>query len=67
MNPKETHITSIKSIFWYLKGTKDYGLWYKKEGGFKIRVYTAVDRVQNVDERNNRSVEYFFLGERFIT
>ena len=31
-NPKENHMMEIKRIMRYLKGTKDYGLWYKKGG-----------------------------------
>ena len=28
-NPRENHMMVIKRIMRYLKGTKDYGLWYK--------------------------------------
>ena len=28
--PKETHVTTVKWIFKYLKGTMEYGLWYPK-------------------------------------
>ena len=30
INPKENHMMEIKRIMRYLKGTKEYGLWYKK-------------------------------------
>ena len=30
-NPKENHMMEIKRIMRYLKGTEEYGLWYKKE------------------------------------
>ena len=29
-NPREDHMMAIKRIMRYLKGTQDYGLWYKK-------------------------------------
>jgi len=29
-NPKESHLTSIKRIIKYLKGTTNVGLWYPK-------------------------------------
>ena len=29
-NPKENHMMAIKRIMRYLKGTEEYGLWYKK-------------------------------------
>jgi hypothetical protein len=28
--PKESHVLAVKMIFKYLKGTKDFGLWYLK-------------------------------------
>jgi hypothetical protein len=28
--PKESHVLAVKRIFRYLKGTKDFGLWYPK-------------------------------------
>jgi hypothetical protein len=28
--PKETHMKAIKSVFRYLKGALDFGLWYPK-------------------------------------
>ena len=27
--PRENHIMAVKTILRYLKGTEDYGLWYK--------------------------------------
>ena len=33
-SPKEMHVTTVKIIFKYLKGTMDYGLWYPKSQGF---------------------------------
>ena len=29
-NPKENHLMAVKIIMRYLKGTKEYGLYYKK-------------------------------------
>ena len=28
--PKESHVLAVKRIFRYLKGTKEFGLWYPK-------------------------------------
>jgi hypothetical protein len=28
--PKESHVSAVKRIFRYLKGTKEFGLWYPK-------------------------------------
>ena len=38
--PKETHVTVVKIIFRYLKGTMEYGLWYPKGQDFTFRAFT---------------------------
>ena len=38
--PKETHVTTVKRIFKYLKGTMEYGLWYLKGQDFTLKVFT---------------------------
>ena len=42
-NPKENHLMAVKRIMRYLKGTEEYGLYYKKNEKFELRVYTDVD------------------------
>ena len=34
---------TIKRIMRYLKGTEDYGLWYKKGGNFGLKAFTNAD------------------------
>lgn len=50
-----------------MKGTKDYGLWYKKNNKFELKVFTDADWARNVDDRNNTSGGTFFLGKRLIS
>ena len=33
-NSKDNHMMAVKRILRYLKGTKDYGLWYKRSDKF---------------------------------
>ena len=42
---------AIKRILRYLKGTEDYGLWYKIGGNLDIKVFTDVDWAGNLDNR----------------
>ena len=49
-NPKENHMMEIKRIMRYLKGTKDYGLWYKMGGNLDLKVFTDVDWVGSIDD-----------------
>ena len=45
------------------KGTKDYGLWYKKGEIFKLKSFTDVDWVGSIDDRKRTSGGAFFLGQ----
>ena len=50
----------------YLKGTVDYGLYYKKNDKFELRPYTDVDWVGNIDDRKRTSGGSFFIGKRLV-
>ena len=66
-NPRENHLMVFKRIMRYLKGTKDYGLYYKKNDKFELRAYTDVDWVGKIDDRKRTSEGSFFLGKRLVT
>nr|GEV15407.1 copia protein [Tanacetum cinerariifolium] len=42
-NPNEHHVTAVKKIFQYLKGTINLGLWYPKDFGFDLTAYSDAD------------------------
>ena len=67
VNPKENHLMVVKRIMIYLKETKDYGLYYKKNEKFELRSYTDVDWAGNIDGRKSTNRELFFLGKRLVT
>lgn len=58
---------AIKRILRYLKGTKDYGLWYKLGGNLDLKVFTDADWVGNLDDRKSTSRGAFFLEKRLVT
>ena len=66
-NPKESHYTTIKRIFKYLKGTHDFGLWYDRSNDFTLCAYTNVDWVGSIDDRKSTSSGEFFLGGRLVS
>ena len=65
--PRENHMMEIKRIMRYLKGTKDYGLWYKLEGNLALKVFTDVDWARNLDDKKCTSGGAFFLGKRLVS
>nr|GEX52653.1 hypothetical protein [Tanacetum cinerariifolium] len=42
-NPNEHHVSAVKRIFRYLKGTINLGLWYPKDSGFDLTAYLDAD------------------------
>ncbi|GJU68736.1 retrovirus-related pol polyprotein from transposon TNT 1-94 [Tanacetum coccineum] len=42
-NPNEHHVSAVKRIFQYLKGTINLGLWYPKYYGFDLTTYSDTD------------------------
>nr|GEU55677.1 retrovirus-related Pol polyprotein from transposon TNT 1-94 [Tanacetum cinerariifolium] len=42
-NPNEHHVSTVKRIFRYLKGTINLGLWYLKDSGFDLTAYSDAD------------------------
>jgi len=48
-NPRESHLTTIKRIFRYLKGTTNLGLLYKKSLDYKLVGFCDVDYVDYLE------------------
>nr|GEV61817.1 retrovirus-related Pol polyprotein from transposon TNT 1-94 [Tanacetum cinerariifolium] len=54
-NPNEHHVSVVKRIFRYLKGTINLGLWYLKDSGFDLTAYSDADHaVCHLDRKNTR-------------
>jgi hypothetical protein len=65
--PKESHVLEVKRIFRYLKGTKEFGLWYPKGNDLSLIVYTDADWVGCIDDRQSTSGATFYLGEFLVS
>ena len=65
--PKENHMMAVKRILRYLRGTKDYGLWYKIERNLDLKLFTDADWAGNIDDRKSTSGGAFFLGKRLVS
>ena len=49
-SPKETHVTIVKRIFKYLKGSLEYGLWYPKSQDFNLKSFTNAYWKGSIDD-----------------
>ena len=58
---------AIKIIMRYLKGTYDFGLYYKRSEKFELNAYTDENWRGNIDDRKNTSGGEIFLGKRLVT
>jgi len=54
-DPRESHLTVVKRIFRYLKGTKNLGLLYRKSLDYKLVEFCDADYVGDNIERKSTS------------
>ena len=60
--PKEIHLQAAKRVLRYLKGTVDYGIFYKKSGNQKLIAFTDSDYAGDIDDRRSTSGYVFLLS-----
>nr|GEV94125.1 hypothetical protein [Tanacetum cinerariifolium] len=65
-NPNEHHVSAIKRIFRYLKGTINLGLWFLKDSGFDLAAYSDADHAGCHLDRKTTSGSVQFLGDKLI-
>ncbi|GKB25008.1 ribonuclease H-like domain, reverse transcriptase, RNA-dependent DNA polymerase, partial [Tanacetum coccineum] len=65
--PKEQHMKAIKQVLRYVKGTKDYGITYKHNGGNKIHGYSDSSYGVNTQEGKGTTGIIFYYGESPIS
>nr|GEZ49600.1 Gag-Pol polyprotein [Tanacetum cinerariifolium] len=65
--PTEKHLKEVKSIFRYLRGTVNTGLWYTNDSGFELTGFSDADYTGCKDTFKSTSGEAQFLGEKPLT
>ncbi|KAJ9547080.1 hypothetical protein OSB04_019623 [Centaurea solstitialis] len=65
--PKESHLTAIKRIFRYLKGTPNLGLWYSKDSGFDLTTYSDSDFAGCKIDRKSTTSGCHLLGGKLVS
>jgi hypothetical protein len=58
----QIHLTAVKIIFRYLKGTKDFVLKYKKDIKYNLVGYSDADYAGDLDDRHSTSGNIFVLS-----
>nr|GEW80484.1 hypothetical protein [Tanacetum cinerariifolium] len=64
--PNEHHVSAIKRIFCYLKGTINLGLWYSKDSGFDLTAYSDADHAGCHLDKKSTYGSIQFLGDKLV-
>ncbi|GJS55581.1 hypothetical protein Tco_0628943 [Tanacetum coccineum] len=65
--PTEKHLKEVESIFCYLWGTVNMGLWYTKGPGFELIGFLDADYAGCKDTFKSTSGRAQFLGEKLVS
>ncbi|GJU79772.1 retrovirus-related pol polyprotein from transposon TNT 1-94 [Tanacetum coccineum] len=65
--PTKKHLEAIKRVFWYLRGTINWGLWYPKDTAMALTAYADVDHAGCQDTRRSTSGSAQFLGDKLVS
>ncbi|RVX02234.1 Copia protein [Vitis vinifera] len=65
--PKESHLSAVKRILRYLKGTMNIGLWYPKGDNFELIGFSYADFAGCRVERKSTSGTCHFLGHSLVS
>ncbi|XP_050916006.1 secreted RxLR effector protein 161-like [Lathyrus oleraceus] len=66
-NPKESHITAVKRIMKYLKGTTNVGLWYPKDSICNLVGYFNADYAGSKTDQKSTSGICHILGNALVS
>lgn len=66
-HPTEQHLLAAKRILRYLKGTIDFGVFYKKGEGSELMGFTDSDCAGDVDDRRSTYGHVFMLSSGDVT
>ena len=64
--PREEHMQIAKRALRYLRGTLDFGLFYKRESDSIPKVYTDSDYAEDIDDRKSTSGYVFLLSKAAV-
>ena len=66
-DPRESHLTAVKRVFKYLKGTTNLCLCYRKSREYKLLCNCDADFTGDKIERKSTSGSFQFPGDNLIS
>ncbi|GJS81111.1 retrovirus-related pol polyprotein from transposon TNT 1-94 [Tanacetum coccineum] len=61
-SPTKNHLQALKRVFWYLRGTINWGLWYPKDTAMALTAYANVNHAGCQDTRRSTSGSAQYFG-----
>nr|GEW25592.1 retrovirus-related Pol polyprotein from transposon TNT 1-94 [Tanacetum cinerariifolium] len=66
-SPTKKYLEALKRVFWYLRGTIKWGLWYLKDTAMALTAYADADHAGCQDTRRSTSRSAQFLGDKLVS
>nr|GEZ86402.1 uncharacterized mitochondrial protein AtMg00810-like [Tanacetum cinerariifolium] len=66
-SPTKKHLEALKRVFWYLRGTINWGLWYPKDTTMALTAYEDADHAGCQDTRRSTSGSAQFLSDKLVS
>ncbi|GKB94106.1 hypothetical protein Tco_0980243 [Tanacetum coccineum] len=66
-SPTKKHLEALKRVFWYLKGTINWGILYPKDIAMALTAYANADHTGCQDTRRSTSGSAQFLGDKLVS
>ncbi|GJZ94799.1 copia protein [Tanacetum coccineum] len=61
------HLEALKRVFWYLRGTINWRLWYPKDTAIALTAYADADHAGCQDTRRSTSGSDLFLRDKLVS
>ena len=65
--PMEIHLQAAKRALRYLKGTVNYGIYYKKGGDGELLAFTDSDYAGDMEDRKSTSGYVFLMNSSVVS
>nr|GEX67263.1 copia protein [Tanacetum cinerariifolium] len=66
-SPTKKHLEALKQVFWYLRGTINWGLWYLKDTAMALTAYADANHAGCQDTRRSTSGSAQFLDDKLVS
>ncbi|GJU44358.1 hypothetical protein Tco_1201624 [Tanacetum coccineum] len=66
-SPTKKHLEPLKRVFWYLRGTINWGIWYLKDTAMALMAYADADHAGCQDTRRSTLGSARFLRDKLVS